>query len=461
MKRLPLSIGLGILVGLSCPVHADDTVIVDELQVIAPESGEGMIQDMPMGQGDGGEPSLLPGDSGYNDDELFGSESGGYVHPYLSLQESYTDNVFNVATDETSSFITKISPGIWLSLPGKKINPVSLMTSNTAPGGLVMEVDDYGGTDRYQLYALAGADILMYSEDSDLNYEDYYLEGLGRYNMASGLSLQLLDRFTLGHDSFDIGNASADNSREYDSNLVMGTADWDMTEKLRLRADYSLFSVGYDDSINDFLERQDNILDLYTYFKYSVKTSFFLQYRYTDVEYDTYTQSDNSQNTYYGGIRYDTTEKLALTFKIGSQDKQFDNEITGYDDSNNLTMDLQAKYRITVKTDLDIDLFRSNQESDSQDASEMVVLGGKLGYRQEVNEKIALTCELQYENSDYSQISGGTREDDYYLLRPGVEYLFKEWLMAEGAYSYEKRDSSNDLFDYDTNIFYLSLNFAL
>jgi hypothetical protein len=461
MKRLPLSIGLGILVGLSGPVCADDKIAVDELQVVAPESSADMVQDMPMGQSDSGELSLLPGDSGYVDDGLFGSESGGYVHPYLSLEESFTDNVYNVNTGETSSLVTKISPGIWLSLPGKKINPVSLMTSNTAPGGLVMEVDDYGGTDRYQLYALAGADILMYSDDSDLNYENYYLEGLGRYNMASGLSLQLLDRFTLGHDSFSIGNATSDNSREFESNVVMATADWDMTEKFRIRADYSLFSVAYDDSINNFLERQDDILDLYTYYKYSVKTSFFIQYRFTDVEYDTESQSDNSQNSFYGGIRYDTTEKLALAFKLGTQDKQFDNEADGYEDSTGLTMDLQAKYRVTLKTDITLDLFRNNQESDSQDASEMVVLGAQFGYRQEVNEKIALTCKLRYENTDYTQITGGTREDDIYYFRPGAEYLFKEWLMAEAAYSYETRDSSSDIYDYDTNTFYLSLNFAL
>jgi hypothetical protein len=52
----------------------------------------------------------------------------------------------------------------------------------------------------------------------------------------------------------------------------------------------------YDDSINAFLERQDDVVDLFGYYKYSVKTSLFLQYRYTAVEYDTATEKDNTQN---------------------------------------------------------------------------------------------------------------------------------------------------------------------
>ena len=53
------------------------------------------------------------------------------------------------------------------------------------------------------------------------------------------------------------------------------------------------------------------------------------------------------------------------------------------------------------------------------------------------------------------------REDDTFEVRPSVQYLFKDWLMGELAYSYERRDSSDDLFDYDTNTILVSLNFAL
>lgn len=118
-------------------------------------------------------------------------------------------------------------------------------------------------------------------------------------------------------------------------------------------------------SINAFLERQDDVVDLFGYYKYSVKTSLFLQYRYMAVEHDTAT------------------------------------------------------------------------------------------------EKITGKCRFTYENADYTQLAASNREDDTFEVRPSVEYLFKDWLMGELAYSYETRDSSDELFDYDTNTVLFSLNFAL
>ncbi len=147
--------------------------------------------------------------------------------------------------------MTRISPGIWFSLPRTKQIPITIAPHNTSPGGLQLQIKDYEGTDRYQAYALGGLDFNAYSEDSDFNDTDARLEGLYRYNMRGGLSLQVLDRFTYGQDRFEIGSASRRNLRRYTSNLFMGTADYNITEKVRFRFDYSNFLLDYDDEIND------------------------------------------------------------------------------------------------------------------------------------------------------------------------------------------------------------------
>jgi hypothetical protein len=271
----------------------------------------------------------------------------------------------------------------------------------------------------------------------------------------------LLDRYSLGHDGFGIGSSTDDNLREFENNLLMVTADWDITEKVRFKIDYSNFNLTYDDSTNAFLERQDDAVDLYAYYKYSVKTSIFLQYRYIMVEYDSATEKDNDQDYYYGGVRWDTTDKLSLLFKAGLQYKEYDNETPDFADSDNFVVDLQALYRITEKTEVLLDFYRKNEESDSTIASERVVFGAQFGYTQRVTEKVTGKFRFTYENADYSQLDASDREDDTYIFRPSVEYLFKEWLMAEVAYSYEARDSSDEVFDYDTNTILFSLNFAL
>ncbi|MFT5726119.1 MAG: hypothetical protein ACI8PB_000237 [Desulforhopalus sp.] len=465
MKGIASFITLCLLVPTAGNLHAADNRVIDinDIRIVAgplPVEGIDTMQDMPMGQGDTKEVSLLPEETSAADDNLFGIE-GGYFHPYVSLEGEFTDNLYNVDDDTTSNFLTTVSPGIWFTLPRKTIIPIEITPHNTAPGGLSLQVGDYDGTDRYQLYALAGTDLLFYSEDSDLNTADVGLEGMGRYNMASGLSLQLLDRYSLDHDDFGSGGATDENLREFQSNIVMGTADWDITEKLRFKTDLSNFYLDYEDSINDFLDRQDNTVDVYGIFNYSPKTSLFLEYKYTDVAYDTATDKDNNQNFYYGGVSWKTTEKVSLLFKAGLQQKEYDTEETSYSDSDNLALDLQILYRFTEKTQATLDLYHLNEESDSAAASEKEVFAVELGYTQKFTEKITGKLGLFYENADYNQLDGEDRTDDTFEVRPSVQYLFKDWLMSELGYSFEMDDSTDETFDYSTNSVFLSINFAL
>lgn len=465
MRRITPFITLCLLPLITGNANAQNTRVIDtnNITLVAadtPKEGIDTIQDMPMGQGEANDVSLLPEETSATDDDLFGI-NGGYFHPYVSIEGAYTDNLYNVDDDITSNFLTTISPGIWLALPRKRIIPITITPHTTAPGGLPLQLGENDDTDTLQLYALGGADFLFYSEDSDLNTTDAEFEGLARYNMASGLSLQILDRYALDHDDFGIGGATDTNQREYQSNLAMATADWDITDKMRIKGEYSNFYLDYDNSINEIFERSDNSVDLYAYFNYSIKSSLFVEYKYTDVAYDTFTRSDNNQNFYYGGITWDTTDKLALRFKAGLQQKEFEEESVGYADSDNLALDLQILYRFTEKTEATLNLYNLNEESDTALASEKEVLGVDFRYTQRVTEKITGKFGLFYENAEYNQLVAQDREDDTFEFTPSIQYLFKDWMMGELGYSFEMVDSSEDLFDYDTNTVYLSLNFSL
>lgn len=433
---------------------------IDPLTVIA-AADTPVVEDIPMGRSAGDEESLLPEEE---DDNLFGTE-GGYFHPYITLAGEWTDNLYNINEGETANFLTRVSPGLWLALPRSKEVPVTITPHNTSAGGLQQQLKDHSGTDRYQLYALGGVDFLNYSEDSDLNTTDGNVEGLARYNMPSGLSLQLLDRYSVGHDRFEAGNYLIEPLREFQSNIFMATGDWQVTEKVRLKADYSMFVLDYDDEINEFMNRDDDTLDLYGYYVFSEKTSFFVQYSLMDVTYDTQSLRDNSQDYIYGGIKWDTTDKLALLFKAGYQKKEYDTSavesVIDSSEDDGLALDLQVNYRFKEKAELIFDLYQKNEESDSSVALDKEVLGARFGYLQEYTDKITGKFDLTYEDAEYRQLIAQDRDDVRIVLRPAVQYLFKKWLMGELAYSYDNRDSSDDLFDYGTNTFLANINFAL
>jgi polysaccharide biosynthesis protein VpsM len=422
------------------------------------------VSDMPIGQSGGGQVSLLPEDVKSTDEAgLFGGQ-GGYFHANLMVQGEYTDNLYNIDSNKTSTFLTTISPALWFALPRKKVIPVTLAPNNTSPGGMALQLKDYEGTDRYQAYALGGLDFEFYSEDSDLNTVNGLAEGMFRYNMRGGLSLQLVDRYTRDQDKYDVGSQAGVSEDEFDSNIVLATADWNITEKLRAKFEYSNFWLDYDEDIDAFKDRADNVFDLYGYFNYSVKTAFFLEGKLVDVQYDTATENDNNQYFFYGGIKWDTTEKISLMAKVGWQDKEFDNEgstARRRSDYNDPAFEVQATYKFTEKTDLSLDVYRTNEETDSVVASDKTVLGGTLGYKQKFTDKISGTLAVNYEDAEYTQLIEQDRDDTTFSVRPAAQYLFREWLMGELSYQFEKRDSSDDLFDYQTNTFFANIKFAL
>jgi polysaccharide biosynthesis protein VpsM len=424
------------------------------------------MMDMPMGQGVS-DSSLLPEDNIADDDNLFGTPGGGYVHPFISIQGLYTDNVYNLDDDHTSDFLTTIAPGIWLSLPSRKEVPLALASNNTSAGGLQAALPEYEGFDRINAYLMGGLDYTNYSEESQLSDWTAVVQGLFKYNFRNGLSFEAVDGYTRGQDSFDVGNAFPEEQRQFNSNLFIADVDWLFTEKLRAKVEYSNFILDYDDQIDDFMNRKDNAFAVYGFFNVSLKTTVYLQYEYVDVKYDTADLKDNEQDYIYGGVDWDSGSKTAVSLKAGYQHRTYANSQVNdaVDASNNVSNDafaveLAFQYKVTDKTGLTIGGFHKLEETDTYNALNKTVLGGTARYEQEITQRIQALCDLRYENADYGQLTG-ERDDHTWEIRPALQYVFEDWLMAEIAYKYEIRDSSDDFYNYDTNNISFSLTAAL
>jgi hypothetical protein len=423
-----------------------------------------------MGQGTESAPNLLPGNSQKNDvdETLFGLPGGGYVHPFLGLSTEYTDNLFNVTTNETSNLLSIITPGIWLASPQLKEAPTPIVTNNTSAGGLQMALPDSEGFERFNTYLLGSTDFKNYSHDSDLNDYGARLEGLFKYNFRGGLSFRVMNSFNRSQETFDVGSINATNQmRLYKSNLALSDIEWKFSEKFQTKLEYSNFLLNYkDDSVN-FMDRNDNSGSIYGIYNYSVKTALYLQYQYVDVNYDSSAFRDNTQNFIYGGIDWKSTEKTTVNFKVGTQNRDVkddtnDGTVDGDSDNSGLALELALQYQIREKTKVALSVHRKVDESDSQTAESTDILGGVLRYQQQFSERIKGTCDFSYEQDDYNQFNNyGSRKDDQYGFRPAVQYAFRDWLMFELAYKFESRNSSEDIYNYDTNTIFLSANAAI
>jgi hypothetical protein len=400
------------------------------------------------------------------DGDLFGTPGGGYVHPFLNISGEYTDNLFNVKNNEKSNFLTRITPGIWLALPRSKEVPITINPNNTSPGGLHVALKDTKGFDRINAYILGALEFKDYSEDSDLNDYDARVEGLFQINLRGGLSFRAIDRFSRSQDRFGLDNATSGNLRQYYSNIVLTDLDWDFSEKLRTKIEYSNFSLEYSDDINNEFDRTDNSFSWYGYYDYSPKTSLLLQYQYITTRYDTAVIKDNNNSFIYGGIDWSASDKTFLHLKAGYQQKKFTNDtlndsIETAEDTDGLAIELAMDYQFTQKTGMTFTLSHKLDESDTVSTLNKRVSKSVFQYHQKFTDRLLGRLMLSYETDDYLQDLEVDRDDNRYIVQPAIQYVFRDWLMAELAYSYDTRNSTMNTFDYKTHTLFFSLNSAL
>ena len=98
-----------------------------------------------------------------------------FIFPDVTVSGTYDDNVFATPDDETSDFITVLSPRV-------------TVTSNFP---------------RHSLGFGVGADVAFYASEDDENYEDFFFNGDGRLDITRFNSLNASANFGRFHESRD------------------------------------------------------------------------------------------------------------------------------------------------------------------------------------------------------------------------------------------------------------------
>lgn len=393
--------------------------------------------------------------------DVFGAR-GGYIHPFLTLSEAYSDNIYNTDDNTESDYITTIAPGVWLSVPRVKEELLNLETSSVAPGGLDLDLDTERDFKRYQVYFFYSPEFYRYSDNSDENLTQHRAEGMLQYSLRGDLTLEFVDQYI---KSMDVrGTGISTEQDKFSTNFLTFRASYDFSSKLEFKADFSNFAVDYDASRNDYRDRDDDSWSAYIYYKFRPKTSLFAQYQNVDVSYDLNSYYDSSLGSFYGGLQWDLTAKSSGSIKIGSTSRDYDNSLLA--DEDNLVVELQADYTFSPKTAFLLRAFRQNSESNIDGVNSILrsLVNAKITYSP--IDRITCILDLEYVEDDYDGALnyGGLlkeRKDSSFLFIPSVEYSFRKWLSVKAAYYYLERDSNFSAFDYSTNTFLVSLTAAL
>lgn len=413
--------------------------------------------DLPVGQS---ETALSTEDEEITAD-IFGKE-GGVIHPFLLFEEKYTDNLYLTDSDKDEEFITTVSPGLWFALPGNREKLLEIGLSTSSPGGLNLSRIKPETTRRTQGYLLYAPEFVFYSDHTGDNSTNHRAEGMFQYNFNMGLSIDVIDQFNSRHEIND--NGIYEGLDKYKDNLFDLIMVYETSEKFKFRFDYSNYDLEYDGSDNEYRNRNDNSFSVYAFYQVKPKTSVFVEYEFSDIEFDTYTDSDSVENRFYTGVEWDVTSKTTGRIKVGYIFKDFDSG--DVDDQDGFSFEIQTQHNFNPKRGFRLTGFRRFNESTMVDASTYIATGVSAAWLQRFTEKWSGTLAVGITNEQYkgeSTFEGVTdeREDDIFSVVPALRYEFRDWMTFDLGYAFAQRNSSFSTFDYNENTIFFRVDLSI
>jgi hypothetical protein len=350
------------------------------------------------------------------------------VHPYLTIREAYTDNVYLAPADTRDDFITTIMPGLQLQLPYR----------------------------RHTFLLGTNASINRYSQYNDENTTDWGTNVAGDLNFGSRLNLKLSDGYVSGHEPRS-QNATT-SIEKYKNNNASGSFTYIMADISKVQLDYSNAYWKFKNS--DFRTRDENQVSLYLYYRVLAKTSVFGEYEFKNVKFsnDSTGNLDNNVNSGLLGVTWELSSRSKGTVKGGYLYKQFDAESNGT--LHDFTASADIAHSFSDYDSVKLVGARTVNESSLLGTRYSVGTGLNGEYTHRFMERLSTTAKASYNYEKFSDIAPGEsllRKDGTFQAGATVQYAFRRWLDSSLEYYYRKKDSNINTYDSVENNISLTL----
>ena len=194
------------------------------------------------------------------------------------------------------------------------------------------------------------------------------------------------------------------------------------------------------------------------FYNISPRTSVFVEDVVSSIHYEKNTYNDSTQNSLALGIEGNITEKIKGTAKISYDYRDYKKDNT--DKANLLGYLVSLTYKPMSTNSFTLIGKRAYEETTYINNRYYVSTAANLFANQKLSQKFDVSLLLSYENMDYPiRVGNDFRVDDFYAVKPAVNYKFIDCLTAGLWYKY-KTKHSNIANDYTDNTVGLDIKFA-
>jgi hypothetical protein len=401
-------------------VPAALAAVISGLCLVAPAQAQDVV-----------DPNVTIIDRPRPDFDPLGIRAGNFlIFPELFVGETYDDNIFATSSGETDDFITVISP----------------------------EVRAVSNFVRHRLGVTVGADIGLYLDESDENYEDYFGAVDGRLDIRRSTFLDA--RAGIGHfhedrdDPEEAGGSEPTEYDRYDGELALNHTFNRLFTRLTGRVavfDYDDVPSPFGTIDQDDRDRTDYDALLRVGYLVSPRFNVFTEGRYTiedrdqDVD-DQGFERDSDGWEVRAGAGIDLTAVLFGEAYVGYRSESFDEPT--FDDVDGVSFGVDLTWNPTTLTTLVLSGSSDIEATTQAGAAGNFQSNIGLSVDHELLRNLLVGGRFGYERDDFDGID---RVDDTFALGASVTYLINRYLSVEGAYLFTDRSSDIDAVEYSRN----------
>jgi hypothetical protein len=223
-----------------------------------------------------------------------------------------------------------------------------------------------------------------------------------------------------------------------------------------------MFSIGFvisdifdryiDDDYSDLNRNRVNV-GAQLYYNLSSKTSFYLGYMLSRIDYEKESVKESFGNSISLGVNGRVSQKIKGTAQISYDTRSYDKELENADRNVGLFGYLVSlTYEPTSQNS--VILMGERKMEESTFANNRYYISTEIGvqYKQQILTKWIASILASYENIGYPEtVNNINRTDNLFKLRPAVEYKFKDNLFASIWYQFKSKSSNFDGAEYLNN----------
>ncbi|MFA3791384.1 outer membrane beta-barrel protein [Aliiglaciecola sp. SL4] len=314
-----------------------------------------------------------------------------------------------------------------------------------------------------QLDALYKGNYRQYDDLSDLNFAEHEASLKGQYKHTSKFTSELALGYSSQIEEPGITNAATsvlDEFTEVSSASLKAAGTYGTRKSIgQIRIAYDIDKRRYDNNDQSFRDYDVNRLTGTFFYRLAPKTRLLLEASIDDLSYINTELFDvsASQNRFLMGVEWTATAQTTGIFKVGYQDIDYDNEF--YDDISGLAYYLDMIWKPNTYSTITLGADRSTRESAVEGLPSFISETYSIGLEHKFSARSEVSFSYLYREDDLG--STFSRKDTISAIEAKYAYALKRSLEVYIDYSHKKRSSEFELYDYDSNILMLGIDWLI